>query len=103
MKTKIIALLSLALMALTSYATFISPPYDKSKPPKMPLPTAYVKAMIALGSDTNQFHCVSAIITTEFSTDGEWYFTFCSTNSKVMPKLIAVEFDGKVIFDNGLR
>jgi hypothetical protein len=37
------------------------------------------------------------------SFDSEWYFTFCSTNSKTMPKLIAVGFNGKVIFDNGLR
>lgn len=90
------------MAALTVYATIIGPPYDNSKPPKMLLPVAYEHAMSALGSDTNQFHCISANITAEFSDEG-WYFTFCSTNSKAMPKLIVVEFNGKVIFDNGYR
>ncbi len=68
----------------------------------MSLPMAYEKAVVALGTDTNQFHCISATITTEFPDDG-WYFTFCSTNSSVVPKLIVVQFNGKIIFDNGLR
>jgi hypothetical protein len=51
----------------------------------------------------NQFHCVSASITTEFTAEGERYFTFFSTNSATEPKLIAVEFNGKVVFDNGWR
>lgn len=95
-------MLALALAATTLYASLVAPPYDKSKPPGMTLPNAYEKAMVALGSETNQFHCVSATITTEFSDNG-WYFTFCSTNSKVPSKLIVVEFNGKVIFDNGYR
>lgn len=102
MKTLLTVIFSV-LFLTTVYATFILPPYDKSKPPKMSLPGAYDKAIAALGADTNQFHCISATITTEFSANGEWYFTFCSTNFQVQPKLIAVEFDGKVIFDNGLR
>ena len=95
-------MLGLVAVVITAYASLIQPPYDKSKPPKMSLPVAYENAMVALGSDTNQFHCISASITTEFPDDG-WYFTFCSTNSKTMPKLIVVEFNGKVIFDNGFR
>jgi hypothetical protein len=95
-------MLLLTFVGTILYASYVSPPYDKSKQPGLSLPTGYEYAMTALGSDTNQFHCVSATITTEFSDDG-WYFTFCSTNSKTMPKLIVVEFNGKVIFDNGLR
>jgi hypothetical protein len=102
MKITITLTLALALIATSLYASIIQPPYDNSKPPKMLLPVAYERATAALGSDTNQFHCVSATITTEFA-DGGWYFTFCSTNSKVMPKLIVVEFNGKVVFDNGFR
>jgi hypothetical protein len=59
--------------------------------------------MTALGSATNQFHCVSANITTTFTSEGEWYFTFYSTSSNSPPKFIAVEFNGKVVFDSGLR
>jgi hypothetical protein len=102
MKTTLLAALILTFIATALYASLIQPPYDKSKPPKMPLPVAYASAMAALGSATNRFHCVSATITTEFPDDG-WYFNFCSTNSKVMPKLIVIEFNGKVIFDSGDR
>lgn len=102
MKTKTIIALILGFITITLYASLVQPPYDKSKPPKMPLPIAYERAITALGPETNQFHCVSATITTEFSEDG-WYLTFCSTNSKVVPKLVVVEFSGKVIFDNGYR
>jgi hypothetical protein len=102
MKLKLILMLSAVFVAITLCASLTGPPYDKSKPPGMPLPAAYEHAIAALGLDTNQFHCVSASITTEFSSEG-WYFTFCSTNSKVIPKLIVVEFNGKVIFDNGYR
>jgi hypothetical protein len=94
MKITLIVMLTLALVATTLYASLIQPPYDKSKLPGMSLPVAYDHAITALDSDTNQFHCVSATIATEFSDDG-WYFTFCSTNSKVLPKLIVVEFNGK--------
>ena len=96
-------MLSLAFIVTTLYASLVLPPYDKSKPPGITMPVAYECAMTALGSATNQFYCVSASITTEFTSEGEWHFTFCSTNSKAMPKLIVVEFNRKVIFDNGYR
>jgi hypothetical protein len=102
MKTTFVVMLTLTLVAIALHASLNQPPYNKSKPPGLSLPVAYERAMIALGSDTNQFHCVSATITTEFSDDG-WYFTFCSTNSKALPKLVVVEFNGKVIFDGGER
>lgn len=98
MKTKLVTFLGLTAIAITVYAKIITPPYDKSKPPTMSLPAAYEHAVAALGADTNQFHCVSAAVTDEFTGGGEWYFTFCSTNSKTMPKLIAVGFDGKNYF-----
>jgi hypothetical protein len=58
--------------------------YDNTKAPSLSLPAAYDCAMSALGS-----------------SEGEWYFTFYPTNSAAVPKLIAVEFNGKVIFDHG--
>jgi len=94
--------LLLVLTVLAVCASAVRPPYDKTQPPKMTLPDAYDRAIAALGPATNQFHCVSATLTNEFSDDG-WYFTFYSTNSNVMPKLVVVEFNGKVIFDNGYR
>lgn len=103
MKRKIILTVIVAGIAMILTASIVLPAYDKSKPPGLALPAAYNLAITALGSDTNLFHCVSAEITTWFSPQGEWYFKFYSTNSNMMPKLIAVEFDGKVIFDNGAR
>jgi|GEM_PF-1268093 len=95
-------LFGLVTFATTVFASLVQPPYNNSKPPKMSLPIAYERAVVALGTDTNQFHCVSATITTEFSDEG-WYFTFCSINHITMPKLIVVEFNGKVIIDGGDR
>lgn len=103
MKTTTVLTTTFILAATTLFASFILPPYDKSKPPGMSLPAAYQCAVNALGSETNDFHCVSAVITTTFTAEGEWYFTFCSTNKTATPKLVAVEFNGKVVFDNGLR
>ena len=103
MKTILILTGGLLLATTALYASLVLPPYNHSKPPGMALPAAYERAVMALGPDTNQFHCVSARITTDFTAEGEWYFTFCSTNDKVRSKLIAVEFNGKVIFDGGFR
>jgi hypothetical protein len=72
----------------------ISVPYNNSKPPSLPLPVAYEDAMTALGSATNQFHCISASVATSFSPGGEWFFTFYSTNSR--PRWVTVEFNGKI-------
>lgn len=70
-------------------------PYDNSKPPELSLPDAYNSAAVALGSDTNQFHCISAKIETRFSPQGEWFFTFCSTNASAQLRWVSVEFNGK--------
>ena len=84
---------SFATFATALFATLITP-YNNAKPPGLSLPVAYERAANALGSATNQFHCISAKVTTDFGTDGEWQFTFYSTNSR--PKWVTVEFNGKI-------
>jgi hypothetical protein len=101
MKIRTLLILLLICLITSLYASLNFPSYKKSNPPKLSLPDAYKRAVLALGETTNQFHCVSANVTTKFTPEGEWYFTFYSTNST--SKLIAVEFSGKVIFDNGYR
>src|ERR1700761_7708005 len=54
--------------------------YNNSKAPTLSLPDAYHRAIMALGDETNQFHCLKAEVTTIFSPAGEWSFTFYSTN-----------------------
>ena len=72
-------------------------PYDNSKPPSLSLPAAYEVATTALGSATNQLHCVSAAIYTDavVSPHGGWLFKFCSTNKPPTSKYVTVEFTGK--------
>ena len=98
MKTRYI-LLSLLALTTTVYA-FIGRPYDNSKPPALPLPAAYQLAFTALGSDTNQFYCIGAHLTTDF-VQPRWSFTFYSTNQT--QKIMTVDFAGKVQEDHGLR
>lgn len=83
------------MAAMVLYATSFVP-YNNAKPPTLSLPDAYERAVTALGPATNQFHCVSASIQTSFGTDGEWFFTFYSTNSQPKPKWVTVEFNGKI-------
>jgi hypothetical protein len=94
----------LGLLAFTTvvFASVILPPYDNSKPPSLSLPAGYEIAMTALGSATNQFHCVSANITTDFGAP-RWSFTFYSTNTPPRWKCMTVDFEGKSQEDNGLR
>jgi hypothetical protein len=67
--------------------------YNHSKPPKLPLGSAYGIAMSALGQSTNDFHCVGASLGIAWSPDGEWLFEFSSTNG--VTKFVTVEFGGK--------
>jgi hypothetical protein len=90
MKTRI-TLLVLLLCTGALLARNIA--YNHSKPPRLPLGQAYDIAMTTLGQATNQFHCVSAGLAISFSPDGEWFFSFCSTNGT--QKYVTVEFDGK--------
>lgn len=105
MKEKIIliTLLFLAVMGFAGILPVGFAGYDKTKPPALSLPDAYNRASTALGIETNQFHCISAEIKTEFSPDGEWYFVFFPRNTNTAPRCIAVQFSGKVIFDHGVR
>ncbi len=96
MKTKILIVTLVAFVTIVFAAAVF--PYNNAKPPRLSLSDAYSYAITALGSATNQFHCVSATIETTFSADGEWFFTFYSTNSN--PKWVSVEFDGKSHVEN---
>jgi hypothetical protein len=71
-------------------------PYDNAKPPSLSLPAAYELAATALGSATNQLHCVSATTDRYYSDAGEWFFTFCGTNKPPQFRYVSVEFGGKV-------
>ena len=102
MKTVLTLAISLAFITVL-LGSAILPPYDKSKPPALSLPSAYAYAVAKLGNETNQFHCMSAEISKIYTSEGEWYFSFYSTNSKVMPKFILVRFNGETDFDTGLR
>jgi hypothetical protein len=93
----------LGFVALTTTVFALEmPPYDNSKPPALSLPAAYQLAAVALGSATNQFHCVAASITTDFGAP-RWSFTFCSTNTPPKTRWMTVDFGGKTQEDNGYR
>ena len=96
MKRKLILLAPLATATILFASAII--PYDNATPPRLSLPDAYSNAMATLGPLTNEFHCLSAKVTTDFSPKGEWQFTFYSTNAK--PKWITVEFNGKIHVEN---
>ncbi len=75
------------------------PSYDETKPPSLPLPVAYEKAMASLGQATNQYHCVRVSVSNALVRDGEWDFTFTTstpTNGVPYYKYIEVYFDGTV-------
>ena len=93
----LLSMLTFAIMTTVLFAN-LSKQYNLSKPPTLALPTAYYYAVAALGYETNQFHCISANVATSFSPEGEWFFTFCSTNSK--SKWVTVEFSGKTHVEN---
>jgi hypothetical protein len=96
MKIRHVILILLASSAVL-FASLVTP-YDKAKPPALPLPDAYQLAVAALGSATNQFHCLSAGI--EDFGGGWWLFTFYSTNTPPKNKFVVVEFSGKVHVDD---
>lgn len=93
----------IAAAATVSFARMMLP-YDNSKPPAMSLPIGYELAVKALGSSTNQFHCVSAsVVAPGFSAaiaGPAWSFTFCSTNTPPKYKGVAVGFSGKVYVED---
>jgi hypothetical protein len=99
MKKLLIVLTTSGLTAALCAGLFI--PYNVAKEPALVLPTAYNQALTALGAETNKFHCVGASIETSLSPDGEWRFTFYSTN--LTPKWVTVEFNGKIHVQSTLK
>jgi hypothetical protein len=97
--------LNVILVLLASSALLfasLDTPCEKSTPPAMSLPDAYRQALIILGSDTNQYHCVSATIpevvpevVTLPITLPAWLFTFCSTNTPPKESLVYIEMNTK--------
>ena len=98
--------LSHAFLVLPAFTTvllateFIT--YDKAKPPSLSMPAGYELATSALGAATNQFHCISASISTDFGKPA-WFFTFYSTTTPPKPKWVTVEFGGKVHIEDILN
>lgn len=90
----------LALLVVSAAAFSMGPLYDDSKPPTLALPAAYQLAATALGSATNQFHCVSASITLNFGAP-RWAFIFCSTNTPPIARWMTVDFGGKTKEEEG--
>ena len=94
-------------MSLLAFSTalfaeeLLLPPYHDAKPPALSLPAAYHLALTALGSSTNQLHCVSAGLYGGSSPG--WIFTFCSTNTPPQHRWLGVQFDDKVIEIPGNR
>ena len=55
--------------------------WDTAKPATISLPVAYDRALVALGSRTNELHCLGAEVT-HVELNGEaWVFFFYSTNT----------------------
>src|ERR1700728_4032238 len=101
MKKRFIPFTLLAFCTVV-FASIFLPPYDNSKTPTLPLPVAYQIAVAALGSDSNQLHCVSASIITDFGSP-RWSFNFYSTITPPRWKCMTVDFGGKTQEDIGLR
>jgi hypothetical protein len=53
---------------------------DPKQAPPITLPDAYRLATTALGSATNQFHCINARFVGEECAPGSWKFDFYNTN-----------------------
>jgi hypothetical protein len=90
--------LILVVSATVVFARVMAP-YLDAEPPSVSLPAGYELAVKALGSSTNQFHCIRAIVFGRGFTDATagpgWSFTFCTTNTPPKYKWVAVGFDGK--------
>jgi hypothetical protein len=98
MKKRLAALAVVALVAVMFAGDAV---YDAKRPPRVSLPSAYGQAVGALGGLTNRYHCVGAGLTTTFSSDGGWLFSFCSTNGK--PKSVIVPFGQAPIVEDDIR
>jgi hypothetical protein len=92
MKTRYI-LLGLLAVATAVFAS-ADWPWDNTKSATISLPEAYDRALIALGSETNQLHCISAEVSSKFRNDGGWRFVFYYTNTPPKFKTVYVDFVG---------
>src|SRR5215471_7531877 len=99
MKTRYL-LLSLIGVATAVFAGPAKIPWDNAKPPALSLPVAYGRALTALGSATNELHCIGARVDADFSEGGEWEFAFYSTNTPPKARFVSVSFDGKIRVQN---
>jgi hypothetical protein len=91
MKRLIILLALIALGTSAALAAFFA--WNINKQPSIALPQAYLEATRALGAGTNQFYCIGGVAEHTKSKDGEWHFTFSSTN--LMMEHVYVFMDGK--------
>jgi hypothetical protein len=90
--------LSHTLLILVASATVVFARFvildDNAKP--MSLPAGYDLAVKALGSSTNQFHCISAAI-----AGPGWFFDFCTTNTPPKYKWVTVVSGSEVHVEDG--
>jgi hypothetical protein len=75
------------------------PPYDGKTPPLLKIDEAYTKVLSALGSETNQYYCVSTTCMEQVprsdvlgAFDKGWKFEFSNTNG--VHERVLVYFDG---------
>ena len=97
MKGLIVVLIALGLATGLVFARRIG--WDAKKSPRLPLSDAYICALTALGTATNQYHCIGAECMISRSPDGEWMITFCSTNGTF--KTAFVFFDKTTRIEDG--
>jgi hypothetical protein len=74
--------------------------WPDNKRPRLDLGDAYQCALVALGSATNQFYCVCASCQLPRPADGEWMFSFFSTNG--LAKHAFVSFDKTTRVHDGI-
>ena len=80
-------------------ASLTQPGYDRKVPPPLTLDAAYGKALLEMGTATNQYHCIGATCLPRLMTlgtnDGHvyfgWTFEFSDTNG--ISKKVDVYFD----------
>ncbi len=93
MKHSIIIFAVLTIVSSVAFATLWC--FDPKMPPTIPLADAYGRAMTALGSATNEFHCSDA----KFSIPGTWFFDFYNTNGAQKTVEVSTNSSSVVIVD----
>jgi hypothetical protein len=95
MKRLLVAFALLGVSAVFVYARTIA--WRGSEAPRLALPDAYACAAVALGSATNDYHCVRAMCLTSMSPDGEWWLSFFSTNGTQRTAIVFFDKTTKII------